>query len=739
MINYQDYFEETMYGEFYYSEEEYQKDCFAWLDMCLGGLIERKGGVDASFPEPAGGLPITHEEMRRLLDKTPPDEQVQEQIYKTNEEIQQELVKAYQHIQSRQQCSVECGAIHNFMKLQERFSTSLVEFFCIIVAAAPNFDRKYERIYAYLQDNIAATVPTLGLAVTALSQVCEVSEEAIAGLCDRNSVLNRFCFEYREADSFLMKPLLLKHQIVLYLHGYHTMSEKLEGYVKLLWDDDLGEELAPMVIGQEKKQQLTQFLDNYIGQEHPEPGVVIQLAGPVGSGRRFLLCHVSRDSDIAVLFVNVKKLLQLSEQERREKLDELISEVLLTNGWICLNEMEHPDDFSGSLCKEIIDYLMQWIGVIFLCTAPEENKIPLSDYQVLLIHFETPKASDRIALWEAFGKKYSFAEDVSLEEFANQYTLTPGATKTVLKNAWIEQLSLGVETITKESLQRAVAHSGTLDFKGLAKKINAVYHWEDIDLEKRQIERLKLACSRLKLRYKVGEQWGLDRKNAYGRGISILLYGPPGTGKTMTAQVVANEMGMELYRVDISQIVSKYIGETEKNLSLIFDEAKKSNVILFFDEADSLFTKRTEVKSSNDKHANSETSYILQKVEEYDGITILATNLFNNFDDAFVRRITYMVRFDNPDVEARYRLWTSILPKEVPIAEDIDFHMLAESFQLSGSNIKAILYSAAYMAASEDTVIEARHLVRAIKYELTKNGRILSGADFGSYGIYYEE
>lgn len=739
MIRYQDYFDETMYGEFYFSGEEYQKDCFAWLDMCLGALIDRKGGVDASIPEPAGGLVITHEQMRQLFDKTPPDEQLQEKIYKENEEIRQELVKAYRQIASRQQSSIESGAVCSLMKLQDYFATSLFEFFCILIAAAPDFDRKYERIYAYLQDQMTATVPTLGLAVTAFLQMGDVSREVIAAMSDGSSLLNRFCFEYEEPDTILTRPLRLKHSVVLFLQEHYAVSRSLSGYAKPVWEDTLAEAPEPMLIGQERKARLDHFLEAYEAQQRPEAGLIVRLSGAPGSGRRLLLQHISAENDVMILAADVKKLLLLSEADRQKRLDEMLQEIILTNGWLCLTGFDSMDDMAGELCREMIEYLMQWVGILFLCTASEENKLPLGAYQVLSINFEVPKVSERMTLWEAFGTEYSFAEDVSIEEFANQYTLTPGAIRNVLRNAWTEQLSMGSEVITKEMLRRAVSQSGTLDFKGLAKKINAVYHWEDIDLEKRQIERLKLACSRLKLRYKVGEQWGLDRKNAYGRGISILLYGPPGTGKTMTAQVVANEMGMELYRVDVSQLVSKYIGETQKNLSLVFDEAKKSNVILFFDEADSLFTKRTEVKSSNDKHANSETSYILQKVEEYDGITILATNLFNNFDDAFVRRITYMVRFDNPDVDARYRLWTSILPKEVPIAEDIDFHLLAETFQLSGSNIKAILYSAAYMAASEDTVLDARHLVRAIKYELTKNGRILSGADFGHYGIYYEE
>ncbi|MBO6215928.1 MAG: ATP-binding protein [Lachnospiraceae bacterium] len=217
------------------------------------------------------------------------------------------------------------------------------------------------------------------------------------------------------------------------------------------------------------------------------------------------------------------------------------------------------------------------------------------------------------------------------------------------------------------------------------------------------------------------------------------MYGAPGTGKTMAAQVVANELGLPLYRVDVSQIFSKYIGETQKNLGVIFDEAKKANLILFFDEADALFAKRTEVGDSNDRYANSETAYLLQKIEEHNGMTILATNLYHNFDSAFVRRITYVVRIDSPDEETRLRLWQNTLPKTMGFGADVDFEFLAERFELSGSNIKSILHTAAYMAGSEDRMITMRDMIISLRYELEKLGRIIDSSDFANYGVYLEE
>ena len=288
----------------------------------------------------------------------------------------------------------------------------------------------------------------------------------------------------------------------------------------------------------------------------------------------------------------------------------------------------------------------------------------------------------------------------------------------------------------RELLLESLRQLCQVDFSGLANYVRAVYTWNDIKIGDDQRAVLKTACDRYRLRNRVGQDWNLSGKNAYGNGISLLLYGPPGTGKTMAAQVVANELGIPLYRVDISQIFSKYIGETEKNLSVIFDAAKGANVILFFDEADALFSKRTEINNSNDKYANSETAYLLQKIEEYDGMSILATNHYTNFDPAFVRRITYSVRLDSPDEDARYLLWTSTLPEEAKLEEGIPFRFLAREFDLSGANIKAILYSAAYMAGAEGAAIGIRHIVRAMEYEYRKLGRFIDRDAFGKYAVY---
>ena len=255
----------------------------------------------------------------------------------------------------------------------------------------------------------------------------------------------------------------------------------------------------------------------------------------------------------------------------------------------------------------------------------------------------------------------------------------------------------------------------------LASQIPPAHNWDDVVLPEEQKRLMRHACGHIRFQHQVYYDWGFDAKISYGRGLSILFAGAPGTGKTMCAQVIANQLDMELYKINLSQIVSKYIGETEKNLRAVFTEAKNAGCILFFDECDALFGKRSEVKDSHDRNANVEVAYLLQQLEEHDGVCILATNLIGNIDAAFMRRITYVVHFPFPDPKAREQIYRRLIPPSAPCEEDIDWEFIAEKFELSGGHIKNIVLSAAFMAAAEGEAISMRHLLRAAVNEMKKN------------------
>lgn len=261
-----------------------------------------------------------------------------------------------------------------------------------------------------------------------------------------------------------------------------------------------------------------------------------------------------------------------------------------------------------------------------------------------------------------------------------------------------------------------------------ASLVPSSFQWEDLILEESQKELMRQICSQIQYRDKV-RSWGFGT-GSYGNGVSAVFYGAPGTGKTMAAQVMGRELGMDVYRIELSQLVSKYIGETEKNLNQLFLQARDQSSILFFDEADGLFAKRSSVENSNDRYANMETGYLLQKFEEYEGIVILATNFIHNIDEAFKRRIRFFVRFTFPDRTTRLRLWKAMIPALAQVDEPLLLEMYASRFELSGSDIRSVITNAAYIAASENRGICNGHIRKSLYIHYLKLGRKLGDREF---------
>ena len=257
-----------------------------------------------------------------------------------------------------------------------------------------------------------------------------------------------------------------------------------------------------------------------------------------------------------------------------------------------------------------------------------------------------------------------------------------------------------------------------------ATRVNRLASWADIVLPEDIVDSLLELTARVRHRKTVYEQWGFDRSITTARGITALFQGSPGTGKTMVAGVIARDLGLDLYRVDVSRITSKWIGETEKNLGSLFDAAEDGQVMLLFDEADSLFAKRTEVKTSVDRYANMEVNYLLQRLDSFEGIAILTTNFGNAIDPAFKRRLTYRVTFPFPDEEMREQLWKSLIPAQVPVQGTLDFAALSQRFRLSGGYIRNAALRAAFLAAEEGVALTHEHLERAIRMEFREIGKL---------------
>ena len=316
-----------------------------------------------------------------------------------------------------------------------------------------------------------------------------------------------------------------------------------------------------------------------------------------------------------------------------------------------------------------------------------------------------------------------------VDALAGQFVLTSDQIRAAVNNAFHRARQEQIPLNGNQLFLAAREYSNTRLNK-LARKVEPKYTWPDIILPHDQLLILRELVQTIRLRPRVLDDWGVGHKLVPSSGVTALFAGPPGTGKTMAAEVIARELRQDLYKIDLSGVISKYIGETEKNLESIFVEAINSNAILFFDEADAIFGKRSEVRDAHDRYANIEVSYLLQRMEAYDGITILATNLRANLDDAFARRLQFAVDFPFPQMVDRLRIWQTLFPPDVPRAGDLDLELLARRFELAGGNIRNIIVSAAYLAADDGDQVNMHHLLHSTRRELQKMGRLVSEEDF---------
>lgn len=650
-----------------------------------------------------------------------------------------------ERIRRRCQATVEAGGAAPLDYLFRIFGLSAFERHCVYLALAPELDASWGERYAALQSG-GILLPQLELCLETFSGGRANRTELLGRWREREELLT--CFfraGHRGAEerSDLARGLKLDRRIVHFLFDYMSPDPALEGMIRIFWP---GEELPPLVLYKE----LAERMRAWAGALPEETPVLFFLQGQPGSGRRTLARHFCKEEDRPLLLADLSALFQRG-MGWEEILMHICREAAIRNAALAVEGFELllgreesvSDGEQTSVRKTapstlhirmLLERAARITGQLFLLsTASWQPELPEGPWQRIELELDVPDTAGRLRLWEHYLRQAPLAGTVRLETLAIKFALQPGQIAAAAREA--ERLARweGAAELNEDILHRACRAQLPHSLGRMASRVNAAYTWEDLILPPEQKRRLRNACAQVEFRHRVYDQWGFGKKVAYGRGLSMLFTGPPGTGKTMAAQVIANRLGLELYKVDLSGVMSKYIGETEKQLGAVFDEVKKSQSILFFDEADALFGKRSETKDAHDRYANVQTSYLLQKMEEYDGIVILASNFLQNFDEAFKRRLKFIIDFTLPDRDRRERIWRSVLPPDLPRDEDIDFDFLARSFELSGSSIKNIAVSAAFLAAEEAVPMGMVHLLLATQAEQNKTGKTVGSDELGEY------
>lgn len=479
-----------------------------------------------------------------------------------------------------------------------------------------------------------------------------------------------------------------------------------------------------------------------------ETGAVIYLPASDESGTE-LAGSYAGNRGYAICFLNMRRFAYLLDKNRLEEdFTDICRGICLKlaaeKGWLCLHGLD--EDFLGTeQNRQLMAYVLRLFRgqTALLFITGGEHILGADDAQGVWTFSMENSGTEKqrpgsLAFWQCQAERYQLDSQADLEVFASAYSFTRPQISRILERADRRRLLEGACCIRREDLKESCICETCGEGNSLVTSMDTECQWDDLVLPEKQKNQLQIAYSRILYRERVYREWGFGRKMTYGKGVSMLFSGPPGTGKTMAAGIIANQLGKTLYRIDLSAVASKYIGETEKNLNMVFDTGQKGQGVLFFDEADVLFGRRSEIGNSNDKHSNMEAAYLLQKMEEYEGIVILATNYMQNIDDAFKRRISFRINFLLPDMEHRKILWQKAFPEQARLDEAPDYDFLARQFELSGSQIKNIALQAAFFAAEAEKGIGMKEIVKALLIEFDKTGKRVTQKDLQEYYHYYE-
>jgi hypothetical protein len=612
-----------------------------------------------------------------------------------------------------------------FTTLGKRFGLDALALDILLVALAPEIDPRYERLYAYLQDDVTRKRPGVDLILNLLTAT---AEEKLAGrrhFLPASPLLRHQLLQLHEDPSGSHATLLSRHckvdeRIVEYLLGGDGFVNSPDDSLTLF---PAGGQVAEVPLSESRREALPRIV--------AEARAVLHLRGVPGSGRRTVAAYLARRSGRDLLCFDPSLALPRGEGDFYRDCRRAVREARLRGALLFVVDFDSLlDESQAARLREFSQALEDWDGATIL--AGELPWRPLSLYRArpfARIEISIPDYGERARLW---GREMTGMAAGELDAVAARFNFTPGQIHDAAHSAGQMARSRqgGPARIQAAELFEACRRHSNQKLGALARKIDPRHGWDDIVLPDDALEQLREICRQAVLRPLVLDQWGFERKLSYGKGLNVLFSGPPGTGKTLAAQVIAWDLGLDLYQIDLSRVVSKYIGETEKNLDKIFTEARTSNAILLFDEADALFGKRSEVKDAHDRYANIETGYLLQKMEEYEGIAILATNLRGNLDEAFIRRMSFCVEFPFPREGERRLIWEKIWPSQAPRRADLPLARMADRFEISGGNIKNIALAAAFLAAHDGGEIAVRHLLRATRREYQKMGKILDDGDF---------
>ena len=623
------------------------------------------------------------------------------------------------------------------LSLQKAYGLSRFDLDVIVLALAPEIDLRYERIYAYLQDNVTQRRPCVDLALSLFSQsdVAKLEHRLrFSPECPllRHALVHLLPDPQQAQSSLLGSHIKLDEQIVRFLLGQRHLDHRLAGFCELY---------VPLPAASPIPEDVTTLLQQAgLRARAARQPLRLLFEGEKGLGQRQVAEAIATAVGRPVLVADFDKV-KWTDTESDSCFALLFREAALHDALLYIGNLDtamamaeprSPEEIRRS--SRLLDALSVDRGVTVVAGKDFSALRFGRPLGLVTVRFAMPGFESRRASWaNALQAANMPLEPASIDLLADRFRLAHDQIEEAVAEAVSNPFDRGLQeggtdkipgSATVANLLAAARAQSSKGLDQLAQKIVPHYTWADLVLPPDECEQLHEICRRIDQQHKVLGEWGFGDKLSRGRGVIALFSGPFGCGKTMAAEVIASELGLALYKIDLSAVVSKYVGDTERNLKRVFSLARTSNAILFFDEADALCGKRSEVREAHDRYANIEIAFLLQEMEEYEGIAILATNLRQNMDEAFTRRLQFIVEFPFPDEHLREAIWKVHFPANAPREANIDFARLAREFRVAGGNIKNIVLGAAYAAASEGRPIGMPHIATAARREYQKLGKV---------------
>jgi AAA+ superfamily predicted ATPase len=612
---------------------------------------------------------------------------------------------AVDELEDKARDAEEAGADLRLRTLARTFGLDGIDVDLLLVALAPDLDDRFERLYGYLHDDVTRRRASSGLALE-LAGALPTTGAARARLLPGGPLVDQRLVLVGDGERpFLTRSLRVPDRVAMHLLGDDRPDPVVERLVveERPFENDLSRRLGEALAGGVRLA--------YVRQPRGLSGFGTSTAAMARAGSPALLLDLSLlgpDEDVPSAAGAIER------------------EAGLLRGGIVAGPVEALAGRGPPAVRALAD-----IGAPMILTGARSWDPAWSRRVPLVVEGAPPTPDEQSQLWRLH-------LDGGLSPGVDPGAVTAGfrlGSEQIARASLAAGLHASAEgrPVARDDIVAGVRGQNSAALEALARRIEPRVGWEDLVLPREVGQQLRELASWTRQRHRVLREWAMRGAGSQGEGIAALFAGPSGTGKTMAAEVMAGELGVELYAVDLATVVDKYIGETEKNLDRIFSEAEGVNAVLFFDEADALFGKRSEVRDAHDRYANIEVAYLLQRMERFDGIAIMATNLRANLDDAFTRRLDAVVEFPMPEEEHRRLLWERSLGRLVPRGPDLDLDFMARAFEVSGGNIRNIALAAAYRAADSGEPVSMADLIQAAARELRKMGRLLHETEFGPY------